>query len=76
MVAFNYVENNLKQVEDINCQIFSSFSRSFVLPPEVDLDAIRSHLSDEGHLSVEAPKAGHALNYKRHVNIEAASHKH
>uniref|UniRef100_A0A158PAU3 SHSP domain-containing protein n=1 Tax=Angiostrongylus cantonensis TaxID=6313 RepID=A0A158PAU3_ANGCA len=33
-----------------------SFVRKWTLPENVDLEALRTHLNDSGHLSVEAPK--------------------
>ncbi|KAK6040698.1 hypothetical protein COOONC_21798 [Cooperia oncophora] len=33
-----------------------SFTRKWLLPENVDLEAIRTQLDDKGHLSVEVPK--------------------
>lgn len=50
-----------------------TFSRSFVrkwtLPENVNLEAVRTQLSDAGHLSVEAPKVGEA-GQRRTIPIE------
>ncbi|KHJ84162.1 Hsp20/alpha crystallin family protein, partial [Oesophagostomum dentatum] len=35
-----------------------SFLRKWSLPKDCDLDAVQTHLTDVGHLSIEAPKTG------------------
>lgn len=38
--------------------LFRSFCRKWTLPEDVDLAAVRSQLTDKGHLQIEAPKTG------------------
>ncbi|KAJ1349297.1 hypothetical protein KIN20_004789 [Parelaphostrongylus tenuis] len=45
-----------EELKEDNGYSMRSFTRQFVLPGDVNLDAIRSSLSDKGQLSVEAPK--------------------
>ncbi|EPB77405.1 Hsp20/alpha crystallin family protein [Ancylostoma ceylanicum] len=51
-----------------------SFVRKWTLPPDVDLDAVRTQLTDVGHLSVEAPKSGHGVK-TREIPIMPAPRK-
>ncbi|KAJ1356644.1 Heat shock protein beta-1 [Parelaphostrongylus tenuis] len=56
-----------------------SFVRKFVLPENVDLEALRTQLNDKGHLSVEAPKVGESGSKRRNIPIMAApsaNHNH
>ncbi|KAJ1356642.1 hypothetical protein KIN20_014381 [Parelaphostrongylus tenuis] len=55
------------------------FVRKFVLPENVDLEALRTQLNDKGHLSVEAPKVGESGSKRRNIPIMAApsaNHNH
>ncbi|PIO72154.1 Hsp20/alpha crystallin family protein [Teladorsagia circumcincta] len=52
-----------------------SFVRQWVLPENVDLEAIKSSLSDSGHLSIEAPKLAKATESGRSIPIERVSEK-
>ncbi|ETN71504.1 Hsp20/alpha crystallin family protein [Necator americanus] len=52
-----------------------SFIRKWTLPENVDLEAIRTQLSDKGHLCVEAPKTDATTPNKRNIPITAASSK-
>ncbi|KJH48349.1 Hsp20/alpha crystallin family protein [Dictyocaulus viviparus] len=45
-----------EELKEENGYSMKSFVRQFVLPDDVNLDAIRSSLTDSGQLSVEAPK--------------------
>ncbi|VDM53409.1 unnamed protein product [Angiostrongylus costaricensis] len=47
-----------------------SFVRKWMLPENVDLEALRTQLNDAGHLPVEAPKVGHPGAQKRSISIE------
>ncbi|KAK6040425.1 hypothetical protein COOONC_22070, partial [Cooperia oncophora] len=49
-----------------------SFTRKWLLPENVDLEAIRTQLDDKGHLSVEAPKSIEGQTQKRSIPIMAA----
>ncbi|RCN31966.1 Hsp20/alpha crystallin family protein [Ancylostoma caninum] len=51
-----------------------SFVRKWTLPPDVDLEAVRTQLTDVGHLSVEAPKTGHGVK-SREIPIMPAPRK-
>ncbi|KAK6046478.1 Hsp20/alpha crystallin family protein [Cooperia oncophora] len=50
-----------EEVKDENGYSMRSFVRQWMLPENVDLDAVRSSLSDNGQLSIEAPKIGKAV---------------
>uniref|UniRef100_A0A0K0DJC2 SHSP domain-containing protein n=1 Tax=Angiostrongylus cantonensis TaxID=6313 RepID=A0A0K0DJC2_ANGCA len=55
-----------------------SFVRKWLLPENVDLDALRTQLDDKGHLRVEAPKLGDGGSKRKNIPIMAAppsSHK-
>lgn len=54
--------------------LLRSFVRKWTLPPDVDLDAVRTQLTDVGHLSVEAPKTGHGVK-SREIPIMPAPRK-
>ncbi|CAJ0597003.1 unnamed protein product [Cylicocyclus nassatus] len=47
-----------------------SFVRKWTLPDDVNIDAIRSELSDVGHLSIEAPKTGQKPENVRAIPIQ------
>ncbi|PIO74489.1 Hsp20/alpha crystallin family protein [Teladorsagia circumcincta] len=52
-----------------------SFVRTWTLPENVDLDAIRTQLNDAGHLSIEAPKMTEGGSQRRTLTIERAPPK-
>ncbi|KAK6009939.1 Hsp20/alpha crystallin family protein [Ostertagia ostertagi] len=52
-----------------------SFTRKWLLPENVDLEAIRTQLDSKGHLSVEAPKKAEGHENKRTIPIMAAPHE-
>ncbi|VDO55137.1 unnamed protein product [Haemonchus placei] len=56
-----------------NSAIHRSFTRRWLLPENVDLEAIRTQLDDKGHLSVEAPKSIEGHKQKRTIPIMAES---
>uniref|UniRef100_A0A7I4XUM6 SHSP domain-containing protein n=1 Tax=Haemonchus contortus TaxID=6289 RepID=A0A7I4XUM6_HAECO len=56
-----------------NSAIHRSFTRKYLLPENVDLEAIRTQLDDKGHLSVEAPKNTEGHEKKRSIPIMPAS---
>nr|CDJ80485.1 Heat shock protein Hsp20 domain containing protein [Haemonchus contortus] len=58
-----------------NSAIYRSFTRKWLLPENVDLEAIRTQLDDKGHLSVEAPKNTEGHERKRTIPIMAAPKK-
>ncbi|KAE9416646.1 hypothetical protein Angca_006780, partial [Angiostrongylus cantonensis] len=45
-----------EELKEENGYSMRAFTRQFVLPEDVNLEAIRSSLTDDGKLSVEAPK--------------------
>ncbi|WKY02776.1 hypothetical protein Q1695_016222 [Nippostrongylus brasiliensis] len=49
-----------------------SFVRKWTLPENVNLEAVRTQLTDAGHLSVEAPKVADANSQRRAIPIERA----
>ncbi|KAK6013987.1 Hsp20/alpha crystallin family protein [Ostertagia ostertagi] len=51
---------------------WSSFIRKWTLPETVNLEAIRTQLSDAGHLSIEAPKVTATSTQRRTIPIERA----
>ncbi|WKX98300.1 hypothetical protein Q1695_013742 [Nippostrongylus brasiliensis] len=55
-----------------NSSMHRSFVRKWLLPEDVNLDAIKTALSDKGHLSIEAPKKGEEHSQKRSIPIMAA----
>ncbi|EYC30380.1 hypothetical protein Y032_0005g2619 [Ancylostoma ceylanicum] len=55
-----------------NSFMHRSFVRKWTLPETVDLEAVRTQLSDKGHLCVEAPKTGAASPNRRNIPIMAA----
>ncbi|PAV62800.1 hypothetical protein WR25_23430 isoform B [Diploscapter pachys] len=56
-----------------------SFTRKFLLPEDVDVTAVKSHLSEQGVLSIEGPKkavsAGRAIPIETGKKHEAIKHK-
>ncbi|KAK5986191.1 SHSP domain-containing protein [Trichostrongylus colubriformis] len=55
--------------------IHRSFTRKWLLPENVDLQAVRTQLDEKGHLSVEAPKNTEGLPQKRTIPIMGAPYK-
>ncbi|KJH48348.1 Hsp20/alpha crystallin family protein [Dictyocaulus viviparus] len=45
-----------EEIKEENNYSMRSFVRQFLLPKDVNLDSVRSSLTDNGHLSIEAPK--------------------
>ncbi|KHJ89282.1 Hsp20/alpha crystallin family protein [Oesophagostomum dentatum] len=68
------VEGTQEQKSE-NSFIQRSFVRKWTLPETVDLDAVRTELSDKGHLCVEAPKTTEASPNRRNIPIMAAPKK-
>uniref|UniRef100_A0A7I5E5E7 SHSP domain-containing protein n=1 Tax=Haemonchus contortus TaxID=6289 RepID=A0A7I5E5E7_HAECO len=58
-----------------NSAIHRSFTRKYLLPENVDLEAIRTQLDDKGRLSVEAPKNTEGHKQKKTIPIMAAPQK-
>ncbi|PIO74756.1 Hsp20/alpha crystallin family protein [Teladorsagia circumcincta] len=58
-----------------NGAIHRAFTRKWLLPENIDLEAVRTQLDDKGHLSVEAPKNAKGHERKRTIPIMAAPHK-
>jgi len=50
------IEGHHEEHNDHNGTIERSFVRKFTLPLDTNIDAIRSVISDKGHLSIEAPR--------------------
>ncbi|VDO80746.1 unnamed protein product [Haemonchus placei] len=59
-----------QEVQEDNGYSMRSFVRRVILPDNVNLDAVRSSLSDSGHLSIEAPKLARAVDSGRTIPIE------
>ncbi|KAK6021428.1 Hsp20/alpha crystallin family protein [Ostertagia ostertagi] len=59
-----------REVKEENGYSMTSFVRQWDLPENVDLDAVRSSLSDNGRLSIEAPKIGKASESGRTIPIQ------
>ncbi|KAK5972625.1 SHSP domain-containing protein [Trichostrongylus colubriformis] len=68
------IEGKEERNED-NSYSMKSFVRQWMLPENVDLNAIRSSLSDNGRLSIEAPKLMKASDSGRSIPIERVSEK-
>ncbi|CAJ0589064.1 unnamed protein product [Cylicocyclus nassatus] len=58
-----------------NSFIHRSFIRKWTLPETVDLESMRTQLSDKGHLCIEAPKADRERPNRRNIPIMAAQSK-
>ncbi|KAK6047172.1 Hsp20/alpha crystallin family protein [Cooperia oncophora] len=68
------IEGKEESKEDNNYSM-RSFVRQWVLPENVNLEAIRSSLSDNGRLSIEAPKLSKPTESGRSIPIERVSEK-
>ncbi|KAK6010812.1 Hsp20/alpha crystallin family protein [Ostertagia ostertagi] len=55
-----------------NSSMHRSFTRKWLLPENVDLDAVRTQVDNKGHLSVDAPKHIEGHPKKRRIPITAA----
>ncbi|EPB78247.1 Hsp20/alpha crystallin family protein [Ancylostoma ceylanicum] len=65
-----------QEIKEENGYTMRSFVRQWVLPENVDLDAIKSSLTDSGRLSIEAPKfAKPEAETGRSIPIERVSEK-
>ncbi|KAJ1359970.1 hypothetical protein KIN20_018806 [Parelaphostrongylus tenuis] len=65
-----------EELEEENGYSMRAFTRQFVLPEDVNLDAIRSSLTDSGQLSVEVPKLAKPLESGgRSIPIEQIGEK-
>lgn len=49
--------------------------RQWTLPEDVDIDNIRSSLTEDGHLSIEAPKANPPAAALKAIPIQKAAKK-
>ncbi|VDN26584.1 unnamed protein product [Cylicostephanus goldi] len=58
-----------------NSFIHRSFIRKWTLPETVDLESVRTQLSDIGHLCIEAPKADPERPNRRNIPIMPAPSK-
>ncbi|PIO74488.1 Hsp20/alpha crystallin family protein [Teladorsagia circumcincta] len=58
-----------EEVKEENGYSMTSFVRQWDLPENVDLDAVRSSLSESGRLCIEAPKIGRAADSGRTIPI-------
>ncbi|GMS93711.1 hypothetical protein PENTCL1PPCAC_15886, partial [Pristionchus entomophagus] len=63
------IEGNHEEKSDHHGTIQRSFVRKYILPSDTNLDALRSSLSDKGHLSIEAPKKTQALTQAKAIPI-------
>ncbi|WKX92000.1 hypothetical protein Q1695_010214 [Nippostrongylus brasiliensis] len=61
-----------QEVKDDNGYSLSTFVRQWTLPEEVDVEQIRSHLTEDGHLSIEAPKTKPPAVTARSIPIQKA----
>ncbi|PIO74487.1 Hsp20/alpha crystallin family protein [Teladorsagia circumcincta] len=52
-----------------------SFLRTWTLPENVNLEAVRTQLNDNGHLCIEAPKVTETSSQRRAIPIERAPSK-
>nr|CDJ83761.1 Heat shock protein Hsp20 domain containing protein [Haemonchus contortus] len=55
-----------------NSTLHRSFTRKWLLPENVDLEAVRTQVDEKGHLAVEAPKHIEGHPKKRNIPIMAA----
>ncbi|VDO19684.1 unnamed protein product [Heligmosomoides polygyrus] len=63
------------KTEDSSIHSFRSFVRKWILPENVDLEAVHTALNDKGQLCVEAPKHTGEKSKKRNIPIMAAPSK-
>ncbi|WKX99851.1 hypothetical protein Q1695_014601 [Nippostrongylus brasiliensis] len=62
-----------QEVKDDNGYSMRSFVRQWTLPEEVDIEQVRSHLTENGQLSIEAPKTKPPAASARSIPIQQAS---
>ncbi|VDM62559.1 unnamed protein product [Angiostrongylus costaricensis] len=65
------IEGNQEHKSE-DCFMNRTFVRKWTLPEDVDVDALRTQLTDKGHLCVEAPKVDESGSKKRNIPIMAA----
>ncbi|EPB80048.1 Hsp20/alpha crystallin family protein [Ancylostoma ceylanicum] len=58
-----------------NSSMHRTFIRKWTVPEGVDLEAVRTQLSDKGHLCVEAPKTNAIPPTRKNIPITAAPNK-
>ncbi|KAF8359009.1 hypothetical protein PRIPAC_94004 [Pristionchus pacificus] len=63
------IEGNHEEKNDRHGTIQRSFVRKFILPEDSNLESLRSSLSDNGHLTIEAPKKTQAVTQSRTIPI-------
>ncbi|RCN38635.1 Hsp20/alpha crystallin family protein [Ancylostoma caninum] len=61
-----------QEVKEEGAYSMRCFSRHWVLPEEVDVEQIRSSLTGDGHLAIEAPKMARPDSTTRSIPIEKA----
>ncbi|VDK47097.1 unnamed protein product [Anisakis simplex] len=66
------VEGHHEERNDAHGSIERHFVRKYIIPKDTHLDAIVSHISDKGILSVTAPKQNQQLPAARSIPIQAA----
>lgn len=64
-----------QEIEEENGYSIRSFMRQWTLPEDVDIDNIRSSLTEDGHLSIEAPKANPPAAALKPIPIQKAAKK-
>ncbi|KAJ1363036.1 hypothetical protein KIN20_022789 [Parelaphostrongylus tenuis] len=65
-----------EELKEENSYSMRAFTRQFVLPKDVNLDAVRSSLTNSGQLSIEAPKLMKPLESGgRNIPIEQIGEK-
>ncbi|ETN69165.1 Hsp20/alpha crystallin family protein [Necator americanus] len=60
--------------KDDHSFIARSFVRSWTLPDEANVDALRTELNDKGQLTIEAPKTG-GSGMRKNIPICPAHHR-
>ncbi|GMT20117.1 hypothetical protein PFISCL1PPCAC_11414, partial [Pristionchus fissidentatus] len=63
------IEGKHEEKSDEHGTIQRSFVRKYLLPEDANLESLRSSLSNDGHLSIEAPKKTAALTQSRAIPI-------
>ena len=63
------IEGHHEEKNDRHGSVQRSFVRKYTLPEDANLEALRSSLSDQGHLSIEAPKKTQAIEQARAIPI-------
>ncbi|KHJ81003.1 Hsp20/alpha crystallin family protein [Oesophagostomum dentatum] len=62
-----------QEIKEKNGYTMRTFVRQWLLPENIDLEQMKSNITEDGHLSIEAPKITKKSPHARSIKIEKAA---